>query len=103
MRRRGDEALDRMRARLLDGPGEVDQAVRQAAFHGRTADGAVPPAVAGLVDKIRQHAYRVTDDDIAAAKQAGWTDSQLFELAVAAAAGAGLHRRDVIDRLLKEG
>lgn len=99
MRRRGDEALDRMRARLLNGPGEVDTSVRRAAFEG----GQVPEAVAGLVDKIRLHAYKVTDDDIAAAKAAGWTDSQLFELLVATAAGAGIRRRDAVDRLLKEG
>jgi hypothetical protein len=85
-----------MRARLLDGPGEVDPSVRRAAFEG----GAVPGSVAGLVDKIRLHAYKVTDADVAAARAAGWSESQLFELAVAAAAGAGLHRRDVIDRLL---
>ena len=96
MRRRGDEALDRMRDRLLNGPGHVDQSVRRAAFSG----GEVPASVAGLVEKIRLHAYKVTDADIEAAKAAGWSESQLFELAVAAAAGAGLHRRDVIDRLL---
>jgi hypothetical protein len=87
-----------MRARLLDGPGTVDKAVRVAAFNGDGA--ALPEAVAGLVDKIRLHAYKVTDDDIAAAQKAGWSDSQLFELVVATAAGAGLHRRDVVDRLL---
>lgn len=97
MRRRGDESLDRMRARLLDGPGAVERSVRRAAFEG----GAVPEPVAGLVDKIRRHAYKVTDDDIAAAKTADWSESQLFELAVATAAGEGLRRRDTIDRLLR--
>jgi len=87
-----------MRERLLDGPGEVDASVRRAAFHGDAA--AVPEAVAGLVEKIRLHAYKVTDSDIASAKAAGWSDSELFELFVATAAGAGLHRRDVLDRLL---
>lgn len=101
MRRRGDEALDRMKARLLDGPGHVDTAVRRAAFNGDAAG--VPTEVAGLVDKIRQNAYKVTQDDIDDAKAAGWSESQLFELTIATAAGAGLHRRDVIDRLLGEG
>ena len=98
MRRRADQSLERMRDRLLNGPGQVDVAVRRAAFGG----GAVPDAVAGLVEKIRLHAYKVTDADVEAAKAAGWSDSQLFELFVATAAGAGLQRRDVIDRLLGE-
>jgi hypothetical protein len=96
MRRPGDEALDHMRERLLHGPGLLDQSVRREAFNG----GAVPDAVAGLVEKIRLHAYKVTDADVEAAQAAGWSDSELFELFVAAAAGAGLHRRDVIDQLL---
>ena len=96
MRRRGDDSLDRMRSRLLTGPGYLDQNVRRAAFAG----GTVPATLATLVDKIRNHAYKVTDRDIADAKAAGWTETQLFELTVATAAGAGLHRRDVIDRLL---
>jgi alkylhydroperoxidase family enzyme len=88
-----------MRSRLLEGPGHLDTSVRRAAFEG----GAVPDALAALVDKIRNHAYKVTDDDIAAARAAGFTETQLFELTVATAAGAGLHRRDVIDRLLANG
>jgi hypothetical protein len=100
MRRRGDESLDRMKARLLDGPGHADKAVRRAAFAGDA--GQTPAELAGLVDKIRQNAYKVTQDDIDRAKAAGWTDPQLFEVIVATAAGAGLHRRDVIDRLLAD-
>lgn len=87
-----------MRDRLLNGPGVLDQSVRRAALEG----GVVPDAVAGLVDKIRLHAYKVTDADVEAAQAAGWSDSELFELFVATAAGTGLHRRDVIDRLLGE-
>jgi hypothetical protein len=98
MRRRADEALDQLQTRLREGPGAVDPTIRAAAFDGA----AVPEPVAGLVDKIRLHAYKVTDRDIADAESAGWSDSQLFELIVAAAAGAGLHRRDVVDRLLAD-
>lgn len=85
-----------MRARLLHGPGEVDAQVRRAVFEG----GDVPESIARLAEKIRLHAYKVTDEDVRAARDAGWTESQLFEVFVAAAAGAGLHRRDVVDRLL---
>jgi bacterioferritin-associated ferredoxin len=85
-----------MRRRLLGGPGVVDRAVRQAAFRGD----AVPASLAALVDKIRRHAYRVTDRDVAGAVAAGWTESQLFEVTVATAAGCGFHRLEVVDRLL---
>jgi hypothetical protein len=88
-----------MRSRLLDGPGVVDRAVRRAAFRGEP----VPPAVAGLVEKVRLHAYRVTDRDVADAVAAGWTESQLFELAVATAAGAAFARLELVDRLLASG
>jgi len=98
MKRLADEALDRMRARLLDGPGKVDKAVRRAALEG----GDVPESIAKLVEKIRLHAYKVTDDDVRDALAAGWTESQLFEVFVAVAAGEGLRRREVIDRLLGE-
>jgi hypothetical protein len=86
-----------MRARLLSGPGVVEPALRQAAFSG----GSMPASLAVLVEKIRSRAYQVTDRDVAEALAAGWTESQLFELTVAAAAGAGFQRLDLVDRLLE--
>ena len=50
-------------------------------------------AAAGLVDKVARHAYRITDDDVAAARAAGWTDHELFDVVVATAVGAGVTRR----------
>jgi hypothetical protein len=88
-----------MRSRLLHGPGVADRAVRQAAFRGDP----VPASLTALVDKIRLHAYRVTDRDVAEAVAAGWTERQLFEVAVATAAGAGFHRLEVVDHLLVAG
>jgi hypothetical protein len=98
MKRRADGLLDEMRTRLLDGPGELDRSVRRAALEGN----AVPPSVAALVEKIRHHAYKVTDADVQDALAAGWTENQLFELSVATAVGAGLHRREAVDRLLSQ-
>jgi hypothetical protein len=98
MRRRADRALERLRSRLLDGPGVVDRSVRRAALRGEP----VPPTLAGLVDKIRRHAYRVTDGDVADAIAAGWTESQLFEVTVATATGEGFRRLELVDRLLAE-
>jgi hypothetical protein len=96
VRRKADEALDGLRARLVGRAGELDQATRRAAVGG----GPVPDVVTALVEKIREHAYKVTDGDIQAVLEAGWTEGQVFELAVATAVGAGLVRREAIDRLL---
>lgn len=71
---------------VLDGPGHVDQAIRQQVALGR------PPAdLAVLVQKIRDHAYKVTDADLDALR-GRYNDDQLFELIVAAAIGASGHR-----------
>ena len=72
---------------VLNGPAESEPSLRQAA-----ADGAgVPPDLQPLVDKIHNHAYRVTDDDVARL-QAKYSDDQLFEVVVSAALGASRRR-----------
>ena len=72
---------------VLNGPAESEPSLRQAA-----ADGAgVPPDLQALVDKIHNHAYRVTDDDVARL-QAKYSDDQLFEVVVSAALGASRRR-----------
>ncbi len=76
----------------------VEPAVRRAAFRGDP----VPASLAGLVEKIRRHAYRVTDSDVAEAVAAGWTEAQLFEVAVATAVGEGVRRLELVDRLVAE-
>jgi alkylhydroperoxidase family enzyme len=84
------EALDQLRDDVVDGPGQLDRSVRQAAFSGE----GVPAAAAGYVEKVREHAYRVVDGDIDALKKAGWSDDAIFELTVSAALGAALSRRE---------
>lgn len=76
------------RASVLDGPGALDEALRRQVAHGD------PPAeLAVLVQKIRQHAYRVTDADIDALR-ARYSEDQLFEVIVATTLGAAEHRLD---------
>jgi len=52
----------------------------------------VPQALTTFVDRIAQHAYRVTDDDVRALRQAGYSEQAIFEIAASAALGAGLAR-----------
>jgi alkylhydroperoxidase family enzyme len=75
-------------AAILDRPGSLDPAVRRAAAEGA----AVPAEVAPLVEKIRHHAHRVTDEDVARLRAAGWSEDQIFELTVATAVGQGMRR-----------
>ena len=52
----------------------------------------VPAAVAGFVDKVARRAYTVTDDDIMALRQAGYSEDAIFEITASAAVGAALGR-----------
>jgi alkylhydroperoxidase family enzyme len=45
-----------------------------------------------LVEKVARHAFRVTDEDVAAARSAGLREDQVFELVVCAAVGEA-HRQ----------
>ena len=72
-----------MTARILDGDGKSSSQQRHAAFRNQE----VPDGARALIEKIAKHAYKVTDEDIAAAKAAGFTEDQIFELAVCAAIG----------------
>ena len=85
---------DRYRERLLDAmlnaPGTTARGVRQAAVQR----GLLPSPLAAYVDKVALHAYKVTDDDIAALQRAGYSDDAVFEITVAAAVGAAFHRLD---------
>jgi alkylhydroperoxidase family enzyme len=63
----------------------------------RLRDAAQPereqPAVAtAYLEKVRLHAYRVTDADVAALREAGLSEDEIFEATVAAAVTAGLER-----------
>ena len=53
-----------------------------------------PTAAEAYLEKVRLHAYRVTDGDVEALKAAGLSEDEIFEATVAAAVGAGLARFD---------
>ena len=73
--------------RVLDGPGVTEPSVRRSAFDLA----GVPPDLKSLIEKIEQHAYKVTDADLARL-QTKYGDDQLFEIVVAAALGASERR-----------
>jgi alkylhydroperoxidase family enzyme len=57
-------------------------------------DRPAPPEFAAYLEKVRLHAYRVTDADVQALKDAGFSEEQIFEHTVSAAVAAGLARLD---------
>jgi alkylhydroperoxidase family enzyme len=64
----------------------------------------VPPApelMDAYLEKVRLHAYKVTDADVEALKTAGVSEDEIFEQTVAAAIGQGLARLDAAERVIR--
>lgn len=78
---------DRVLETVLRGLGESDTQTREAAANGTAVSADLQP----LIEKIHDHAYKVTDDDIARV-QAKYGDDQLFEIIVSASLGASQQR-----------
>jgi len=57
-------------------------------------DRPAPPVFAAYLENVRLHAYKVTDGDVQALKDAGFSDDEIFEHTVSAAVAAGLSRLD---------
>jgi alkylhydroperoxidase family enzyme len=53
-----------------------------------------PPEMDAYLEKVRERAYTVTDRDVDALKDGGFTEDEIFEQTVAAALAEGLHRLD---------
>jgi alkylhydroperoxidase family enzyme len=62
--------------------------LREAARPDREA----PPEFARYLDKVQTHAYAVTDADIQALKDAGYSEDVIFEETVSVAVAVGLER-----------
>jgi enoyl-CoA hydratase/carnithine racemase len=80
--------MQRLVDAVLTGPGTLDPGVRQAA-----AQAVDPPeAFRSYLDKVARHAYKVTDEDVEALREAGYSEDQIFEATVSCALGACLRR-----------
>ena len=84
------QARKALLSRILEGDGKASPSERRAAFNNSGL--AAPPST--LVDKVAMHAYRITDDDIAAARESGLSEDQVFELVVCAAIGQATRQYD---------
>jgi hypothetical protein len=68
-------------ARAVEGEGKASLEARRAAFAGEG-----PESIRALIEKVAQYAYKVTDEDLAAAKQ-HFSEDEIYELVVCAAYG----------------
>jgi len=64
--------------------------LRAAAEPERTA----PAELSGYLEKVRVHAYKVTDRDVDELKATGLSEDEIFEQTVSVAVAAGLERLD---------
>ena len=69
--------------RVLEGDGKASRAQRRAAFDNSGLTG----ALSMLVNKVARNAYKVTDEDVAAAEASGFDEDQIFEIVICAAVG----------------
>ena len=77
-------------ARIRDGDGRAPLAQRRAAFD----NAGLSEPVSTLIDKVAKHAYKVTDEDIVAARTSGLTEDQIFEIVACAAIGQATRQYD---------
>jgi hypothetical protein len=88
------ETVSRLRKnvveRTLHGNGKASGDARRAAFDNKD----VPQAGKALIEKVSKNAWKVTDEDVAAAKQAGLSEDEVFELVVCAALGQSTRQLD---------
>ena len=51
-----------------------------------------PPDFDAYLEKVRRHAYSITDQDVQELKDAGYSEDEIFEYTVSAAVAAGIER-----------
>jgi len=75
---------------ILDGDAEAPRVQRQGAFE----NAGLPQPIGTLLEKVARCAHRVSDADVRNALAAGFSEDQVFELAVCAAVGQANRQYD---------
>jgi alkylhydroperoxidase family enzyme len=83
MSTRTTQLRDRVIERAVRGPGMSGIAARRAAFENSRPN----PRARDLMAKVVRQAWTITDEDVAAARAAGLSDDEIFELTICAALG----------------
>jgi len=97
-----DRLLQGVTETLLSAPGALDPQLRRALVEDAAGTSAttgptaarpeVPEELERFAATVTRHAYRVTDEDVAALRAAGWSEDAILEATLSAALGAGLRR-----------
>ena len=77
-------------ARILEGNGQVARGQRRAAFDNAVLD----EPLATWIRKLTKQAHEIADGDLAAARAAGLSEDQIFEVIVCAAVGQATRQHD---------
>jgi hypothetical protein len=85
-------------AHLLEGDGTASQLQRRAAFDNVKLEA----PLGTLIDKVALQAYKITDGDVAAVKEFGFSEDQIYELVVCAAVGQATRQYDAALAALAE-
>jgi hypothetical protein len=101
---RYDERVENQRRAVLESQGVTERSLRRAVAARAAALGGgsvsednsetpekIPESLRAYVDSIALHAWRITDEDIAALRGER-SEDEIFEISVATAVGAGLAR-----------
>ena len=83
---------DAVRQRILFGRGKTDAPLRQAMAERATGGPPLSAPYDDLARQIGEAAYKVTDEQVAKVVEQTGSEKAAFELIMAAALGAGLHR-----------
>lgn len=83
------DPIANLRHAVLEAPAVTPPALRQAA-----ATGAPPDPWRAYVTLVQEASYRITDTDISALRAADHTETEIYEMTVAAAVGAALQAHD---------
>jgi alkylhydroperoxidase/carboxymuconolactone decarboxylase family protein YurZ len=84
------KARNALTTRILEGAGKAPPAQRRAAFENT---GLAEP-LRTLIHKVAHHAHKIVDADIAAVRQSGLGEDEIFELVVCAAVGQASRQYD---------
>ena len=89
-------AIERVRRAAIQARGVTDPALRSAVYDAA----AQPPPLGPYLDKVRDQAWNITDEDFGALQATGYSEDAILELTIAAAAGAAGRRYDAALRAL---
>ena len=83
---------DTVRQRVLFGPGKTDATLRQAMAERASGGPPLSALYDDLARQIGEAAYKITDEQVAKVVAEAGSEKAAFELMMASALGAGLHR-----------